>query len=106
MKGTPRLKRAGERYGVPHTFREDTFSNTRWYISAGLNPTFDIFDCQVHFFSIPSPMPAPTKLPREPPFASRAFKLRIASETESNSPSFLRALRVHESRERERERDS
>lgn len=22
----------------------------KWYISAGLNPTFDVFDCQVHEF--------------------------------------------------------
>ncbi|CAM9287253.1 unnamed protein product [Chrysoparadoxa australica] len=27
----------------------------QWYISAGLNPTFDIFDCQVHFFTNPKP---------------------------------------------------
>jgi violaxanthin de-epoxidase len=24
----------------------------KWYISAGLNPLFDIFDCQVHFFTV------------------------------------------------------
>ena len=29
--------------------------NGRWYISAGLNKVFDIFDCQVHFFTSPSP---------------------------------------------------
>ncbi|CAM9194655.1 unnamed protein product [Phaeothamnion confervicola] len=27
----------------------------RWYITAGLNPIFDIFDCQVHFFTSPEP---------------------------------------------------
>jgi len=27
----------------------------RWYISAGLNQTFDTFDCQVHFFTSPTP---------------------------------------------------
>jgi violaxanthin de-epoxidase len=27
----------------------------RWYITAGLNKAFDTFDCQVHFFSSPSP---------------------------------------------------
>jgi violaxanthin de-epoxidase len=27
----------------------------QWYISAGLNPIFDIFDCQVHFFVNPAP---------------------------------------------------
>jgi violaxanthin de-epoxidase len=27
----------------------------RWYITAGLNKIFDIFDCQVHFFDSPSP---------------------------------------------------
>jgi violaxanthin de-epoxidase len=26
-----------------------------WYISAGLNPAFDIFDCQLHTFSSPAP---------------------------------------------------
>lgn len=29
--------------------------NGRWYISAGLNKIFDTFDCQVHFFTSPSP---------------------------------------------------
>jgi len=29
--------------------------NGRWYISAGLNKIFDIFDCQVHFFTSPYP---------------------------------------------------
>jgi violaxanthin de-epoxidase len=27
--------------------------NGRWYITAGLNKAFDIFDCQVHFFTSP-----------------------------------------------------
>lgn len=27
----------------------------RWFISAGLNPIFDTFDCQVHFFTAPGP---------------------------------------------------
>ena len=27
----------------------------KWYISAGLNKIFDTFDCQVHFFTSPSP---------------------------------------------------
>ncbi|CAM9476966.1 unnamed protein product [Scytosiphon promiscuus] len=27
----------------------------QWYISAGLNPAFDTFDCQVHFFNSPKP---------------------------------------------------
>lgn len=27
----------------------------RWYITAGLNPLFDTFDCQVHFFASPKP---------------------------------------------------
>ncbi len=27
----------------------------RWYITAGLNPLFDIFDCQAHFFAAPDP---------------------------------------------------
>lgn len=29
--------------------------NGKWYISAGLNKIFDIFDCQVHFFKSPAP---------------------------------------------------
>ncbi|CEM08622.1 unnamed protein product [Vitrella brassicaformis CCMP3155] len=37
-----------------HDFDTDLFKG-RWYISAGLNPIFDIFDCQVHFFDAPSP---------------------------------------------------
>lgn len=27
----------------------------RWYITAGLNPLFDTFDCQEHYFAVPSP---------------------------------------------------
>lgn len=27
----------------------------RWFISAGLNPLFDTFDCQAHFFANPAP---------------------------------------------------
>lgn len=27
----------------------------RWYITAGLNPLFDQFDCQEHFFGVPEP---------------------------------------------------
>lgn len=27
----------------------------RWYITAGLNPLFDTFDCQVHYFGLPEP---------------------------------------------------
>ena len=25
----------------------------RWYITAGLNPLFDIFPCQEHYFGVP-----------------------------------------------------
>ena len=25
----------------------------RWYITAGLNPLFDTFDCQEHYFGVP-----------------------------------------------------
>jgi len=42
----------------PDQFRHD-FDTTkftgRWYISAGLNPLFDTFDCQTHFFNSPEP---------------------------------------------------
>ena len=34
---------------------DTTMWNGRWYISAGLNKAFDIFDCQVHFFTSPKP---------------------------------------------------
>ena len=27
----------------------------RWYITAGLNPLFDQFDCQEHYFGVPEP---------------------------------------------------
>lgn len=27
----------------------------RWYITAGLNPLFDDFDCQEHYFGVPEP---------------------------------------------------
>ncbi len=30
-------------------------SQGRWYITAGLNPLFDQFDCQEHFFAVPKP---------------------------------------------------
>eukprot|EP00931_Biecheleriopsis_adriatica_P115429 TRINITY_DN91213_c0_g1_i1.p1 TRINITY_DN91213_c0_g1~~TRINITY_DN91213_c0_g1_i1.p1 ORF type:complete len:518 (+),score=106.47 TRINITY_DN91213_c0_g1_i1:63-1556(+) len=34
----------------------------RWYITAGLNPLFDIFDCQVHFFDPTPKGTSPAKL--------------------------------------------
>jgi len=34
---------------------DTTMWNGKWYISAGLNKIFDIFDCQVHFFTSPYP---------------------------------------------------
>lgn len=27
----------------------------RWYITAGLNPLFDVFPCQEHYFGVPKP---------------------------------------------------
>ena len=37
-------------------FRHDRCSaQGRWYITAGLNPLFDTFDCQEHFFGVPEP---------------------------------------------------
>lgn len=33
------------------SFDMNTFKG-KWYISAGLNPLFDCFDCQVHFFTV------------------------------------------------------
>jgi len=27
----------------------------RWYITAGLNPLFDTFPCQEHYFGVPEP---------------------------------------------------
>lgn len=35
-------------------FNVDDFQG-RWYISSGLNKDFDIFDCQVHYFTAPGP---------------------------------------------------
>lgn len=34
---------------------DSSFWNGRFYITAGLNKIFDTFDCQVHFFTSPSP---------------------------------------------------
>jgi hypothetical protein len=34
---------------------EDGWRQGRWYITAGLNPLFDTFDCQAHFFGSPEP---------------------------------------------------
>ncbi len=34
---------------------DTTMWNGKWYISAGLNKIFDVFDCQVHFFTSPYP---------------------------------------------------
>jgi violaxanthin de-epoxidase len=39
---------------VPNFQPQQFFQNDQWYITAGQNPLFDIFPCQVHFFS-PSP---------------------------------------------------
>ncbi|KAK9810810.1 hypothetical protein WJX73_009081 [Symbiochloris irregularis] len=36
------------------SFDLDNFQG-RWYITAGLNPLFDQFDCQEHYFGVPEP---------------------------------------------------
>ena len=33
----------------------------RWYITAGLNPLFDIFPCQEHYFGVPKEGVAQTR---------------------------------------------
>eukprot|EP00891_Asterochloris_glomerata_P009375 jgi/Astpho2/9375/Aster-01644 len=35
--------------------RVDQKFKGRWYITAGLNPLFDTFDCQEHYFGVPEP---------------------------------------------------
>ncbi|KAK9833291.1 hypothetical protein WJX81_003704 [Elliptochloris bilobata] len=40
--------------GLDENFDLDNFQG-RWYITAGLNPLFDTFDCQAHFFGVPEP---------------------------------------------------
>eukprot|EP00798_Chlamydomonas_sp_ICE-L_P010130 gene10129-8030_t len=37
---------------LDRTFDLNSFQG-RWYITAGLNPLFDQFDCQEHFFAVP-----------------------------------------------------
>ncbi|KAL6771508.1 VDE1 [Auxenochlorella protothecoides x Auxenochlorella symbiontica] len=39
---------------IDRAFDPELFQG-RWYITAGLNPLFDVFDCQEHFFASPSP---------------------------------------------------
>lgn len=39
---------------LDNTFDLSSFQG-RWYITAGLNPLFDTFDCQEHFFASPEP---------------------------------------------------
>eukprot|EP01035_Chromulina_nebulosa_P020067 gene20067-26054_t len=53
-KYTPELYPLPSSNSVVKSFNTDIW-NGRWYISAGLNKAFDIFDCQVHFFTSPSP---------------------------------------------------
>jgi len=59
MGCVPQKQDAGE-YPVPSpenlvsSFDTKLFSG-RWYISAGQNPLFDTFPCQVHFFENPKP---------------------------------------------------
>lgn len=53
-KYTPELYPPANPDSLVKTFDMKTW-NGRWYITAGLNKAFDIFDCQVHFFNSPTP---------------------------------------------------
>ena len=53
----------------------------RWYITAGLNPLFDVFDCQEHFFGVPEPGKLYGKINWRIPKGNRDFIERSTVQT-------------------------
>lgn len=53
----------------------------RWYITAGLNPLFDTFDCQEHFFGVPEPGKLAGKINWRIPKGNRDFIERSTVQT-------------------------
>ena len=53
----------------------------RWYITAGLNPLFDTFDCQEHFFGVPEPGKLYGKINWRIPKGNRDFIERSTVQT-------------------------
>lgn len=53
----------------------------RWYITAGLNPLFDTFDCQEHFFGVPEPNKLYGKINWRIPKGNRDFIERSTVQT-------------------------
>ena len=53
----------------------------RWYITAGLNPLFDTFDCQEHFFGAPEPGKLYGKINWRIPKGNRDFIERSTVQT-------------------------
>jgi len=65
-----------------------------WYISAGLNPAFDIFDCQLHKFEAPTPTTLVGNLQWrvKDPIAGTQFVTKYAIQTfyqDENQPGIL-----------------
>ncbi|CAL8465530.1 g5066 [Coccomyxa elongata] len=66
----------------------------RWYITAGLNPLFDTFDCQVHYFGVPEPGKLYGKINWRIPKGNKDFIERSTVQTFDQklnvSPAYLR----------------
>lgn len=75
---------------LDNTFDLNNFQG-RWYITAGLNPLFDTFDCQEHFFASPEPgrvfakinwrIPMMDSLTGDPDFVQRSTMQRFVQDT-------------------------
>lgn len=67
----------------------------RWFITAGLNPLFDTFDCQVHYFGVPEPGKLYGKINWRIPKANKDFIERSTVQTFDQVCSSIRVSCVH-----------
>ena len=69
----------------------------RWYITAGLNPLFDTFDCQEHFFGVPEPGKLYGKINWRIPKGNRDFIERSTVQTFDQVKAASKTQGMHES---------
>lgn len=67
--------------GTPGSTKVVHILQGRWYITAGLNPLFDTFDCQVHYFGVPEPGKLYGKINWRIPKANKDFIERSTVQT-------------------------
>ena len=75
----------------------EVLAQGRWYITAGLNPLFDTFDCQEHFFGVPEPGKLYGKINWRIPKGNRDFIERSTVQTFDQVKAASKSSGIHKS---------